>query len=503
MNNSFIFGKDPTENIVNITLKDDHVNIYTEELDGTVKLERLPYSPWVLSHKAVNPRSELLVGNQYYKYMTTTSCEKFNKLKETYEHNCWLTRSIEECFMLCEGSTYYKNMKVEDVSVLSFDIETSGLVLKDDSTVFIISNTFRFKDDTFKRLFSLDEYPDQKSMIEDWCKWVRKVNPSIMCGHNILSFDLPYMQHCNREELSLGRDRSPMVIADKTSKFRKDGSQAYDFHNIQITGREIVDTFFLSMKYDIAREFPSYGLKPIVKHLNLEKEGRTFIDATKIPTYYKERGEMWDKAKMYAEEDSDDSLKLFDLMIPASFYLAQSLAMTLQQIINTATGSQVNNFLVRSYIQDGHSIPKADKINEYLTGGISFGIPGLYKNMVKVDLKSAYPSQILRFKIYDKEKDPKGYFYDMVKYFTYERFDLKDKFKETKNQYYHDREQTAKVFVNSAYGALSTNYLNFNSPALASKITYETREVINLALKWASGKDKDFWIEEFKEKTGA
>jgi DNA polymerase elongation subunit (family B) len=499
MYNPLIFGLDPSEGIVNLTLKDDHMHIYSESLTGVISVEKFPYTPWVLTPARAKLRSEQLKGNQYYKWLTSITCEKFQDLQQNFQHGLWLPRSIDECFSLCEGTTLYKGRKVADISVLSFDIETSGLAMNATSKVYLISNTLRRNGVLTRKLFSVDEYPGQVEMIAAWCDWVRENDPSIMLGHNIFSYDFPYLN--NIAPLLLGRDNSYVQFENKTSKFRKDGSQSYDYNNVRIVGREIIDTMFLSMKYDqMARKFPTYGLKPLIKFLGLEKANRTFIDASKITQYWGDLV-MREKVKQYATEDSDDALKLFDLMIPPSFYLAQSLPMSLQQIVNTSTGGQINNFMIRSYLQDGHSIAKSDKITEHLEGGISFGVPGLYKNMLKLDLKSAYPSQILRFKLYDKNKDPNANFYKMVEHYTYERFELQDQHKKTKDQYFKDREQSGKVLINSAYGALSTNYLNYNSPALAAKITLETRNMIDMGLVWASGKDKDYWMQLFREKT--
>lgn len=504
-NNSLVFGRDSTEGICSINLKNDECSIYTEALDGTIGVETFPYSPFVLSNYSLKARSERLKGDQYYKYMTSTTCEKFESLQQEFQRDLWLPRNIEETVTLVYGMTYFKGRQVKDISILSFDIETNGLHKNADSKIFIISNTFRKLGKTIQKLFSIDDYESELAMMDAWIAWVQEVNPSVMCGHNIMGYDLPYMSHCyNRHtnrDMALGRDQSEIVYQTKASKFRKDGTQSYDYFNAKITGRELIDTFFLSIKYDIARNFPSYGLKPIIKYLGLEKEGRTFIDASRIADQWNNL-ELRAKIKAYAIEDADDALKLYDMMIPASFYLSQSVPMTFQAVNNTATGGQINQFLARAYIQDGYSIPRTTKLKDKVEGGISFGVPGLYKNMVKLDLRSAYPSQILRFKLFDKQKDPKGYFYEMVKHFTEERFALKDQYKKTGDLYFKDREQTAKVFINSAYGALNTPYLNFNSPELAAKITYETREIIDLALKWASGKDKNYWIHLFREKTG-
>lgn len=489
MNNKLIFGADPTQNIVNVTMKDDQVYLYSQDEKGNVKLDQFPYTPWVLSHEKIKSTSEQLKGNQYWKFLTSTTCDKFNKLQETYQRDLWLPRNIVETFLLCEGTTYYKGLKVPDVSVLSFDIETSGLVTDDTSTVYLISNTFRKNGQVIEKLFNFDEYPTQEAMIQSWCKWVRHMDPSILCGHNILSYDLPYLEHCNHATLKLGRDDSAAQFASKTSKFRKDGSQQYDYHNVIVTGRDIVDTFFLSMKYDIAREFPSYGLKPIVKHLGLEKEGRSFIDASKIREYYKNRDQdpdTWNKVKQYAIEDSDDALKLYDLMVPAYFYLAQSVPKTMQQMINEASGAQLDSLMIRSYLQDGYSQPRTSQSVEF-EGAISMGVPGIYEHVKKADVASLYPSIMLEHNIHDPKKDPENHMIQMLKYFREERLANKKKAKETGEKYYDDMQNAQKICINSLYGFLGAGFLLYNFPAGAAEVTRQGRKVLLKGVEWATG----------------
>ena len=500
---AIIFGKDFTPHIINISHKDNKIHVFFE---GVKEPKVFPWSPWALSPKPLKGTVPF-AGNQHFKHFLEFDSyedyqEKRSRIYELKLYTCW---NQAESFMLRHGMTYFKDMTIKDVSVLSFDIETDGLHHTDNSKVFIISNTFRKGDYYERRVFNLKDYEDDCGrLITDWCAYVVCLDPSIMLAHNGIGFDLPYLDHvarCYGVELTLGKDGSSIHFEERVSKFRKDGSQNYEYHNPVVFGREVIDTFFLAIKYDIGRKYESYGLKSIIRQEGLEKEGRTFIDASQISKYYNDP-EMWPKVVTYAEEDSDDSLKLFDLMGPSIFYFTQSIPMTFQQVNNKATGSQINSFLVRSYLQNGESIPLADKLPEHTEGGISFAVPGIYRNLIKWDLKSAYPSQVLRFQLYDKKKDPKAHFYRMVRYFTYERFDLKKKYKETKDKYYSDREQSSKIFINSAYGVTITNGLNFNAPWIGAKITKETRDVLNQAITWASGKDKDYWIAEFNRKVG-
>lgn len=504
--NPLIFGKDTRTNIVSVEADGSNLVIF-KEVNGNVESEVIPNKYWLITNKKVSSKQTELKGEQYYKYLATfDDLEAQRKARQSCKkaridfYDIW---DLKESALVFNGMTYFKGLNPKDVSILFFDIETTGLVHNKDSKVLLISNTFRKNGKIIKKLFAYDEYKNDADMLESWCRWVREIDPSIMCGHNILGYDLPYIQHCadlNDTSLKLGRDKSEIKFNPYTSKKRKDGSQDIEYYNCYVWGREIVDTMFLSITYDVGRKYESYGLKAIIKHEGLEKKNRVFYDAGEIRYKYKDPKE-WKLIKEYARDDADDAMSLFDLMIPAIFYFTQSVSKSFQMMVNSSSGGQINNIMVRSYLQDNHSIAKADEITHSIKGGISFAIPNIYRQIMKIDLKSAYPSQILRFKLYDPKKDPNQNFYKLVHYFTHQRFDLKELYNETKDSYYKDREQSGKIFINSAYGSLTTPGLNYNCMWIGAKITEETRNVIDIALKWASGKDKDYWINEFTQKT--
>lgn len=489
MYNTLIFGKNATEGIVNVEVKNGRAKLHFNNGDSA----EMDYRHWILCASQYNPKLAPLQGNQHYKwYVDYDNQERYYEVLKTSRekrYDFWTIYNQQEAFMVKEGFTYFKGLRVEDVSVLSFDIETTGITHDENSKVLLISNTFKHNGQVKRKLFTYDGYASSAHMIDDWAKWVREINPSVITGHNILGFDLPYMAHCTASHghgLRLGRDGSSAVFASRTSQFRKDGSQTYDYHNVHIYGREIVDTFFLSIKYDIGRKYESYGLKQIIKQESLDRSDREFYDASKIRTNYK-NPEEWEKIKRYCEHDADDSLALYDLMIPSFFYYTQSIPRSLQSIINSATGSQVNSFMTRSYLQMGHSIPKSSDPEEY-EGGISYGNPGIYKNVQKVDVASLYPSIILERQIYDKIKDPNRHFLQMVEYFTTERLSNKRSAKETGDRYYKDLEQAQKIMINSAYGFLGAPGLIYNSPKNAALVTKTGREILQKGIKWAESK---------------
>jgi DNA polymerase I len=493
MNNELIYGKNPTERIVAIEPGDATATLFIENEAGQVETKVVANSHYILFSKQHSDKFKRLAGDQHYKYMveydSRAKWREVLKASSAKRYDTHVVRNQAEALMIKDGFTLFKGMKVEDVSVLSIDIETNtGLQHTKDSKVLLISMAYRSKGQINRYILAYDEFSSQAVMLKAFTDLVQLLNPSVIVGHNLFGYDFPFMQHCaklNDVTLDLGRDHSPIQFDNYTSHFRKDGSQTIDYTGASIYGRQIVDTFFLSIKYDIGRNYPSYKLKDIIAYEGLERKNRQHYDASQISKNYT-NPEEWAKIKEYAKDDADDALALFNLMVPSFFYYTQNVPRTLQQIINTATGSQVNSVMVRAYLQQGHSIPQASEASDY-EGAISLSNPGIYKNVYKVDVASLYPSIIRQFKIYDKDKDPEALFLKMVEYFTLQRLENKRLGKETGDRHYKDLEQSQKIMINSAYGFLGTPGLAYNSPLNAALVTRKGREFLQDGLMWACG----------------
>lgn len=494
MNKSLIYGKNPLENVVSIEVENDKAIIFTEKA-GVVSSKEVPHKFWLLSNECLDDSWVRMLGNQHYKWgKQFDSYWKMRSERERHEGKDFYSigNSIEA--MMCkDGYSYFKGMTVQDVSILSFDIETNGLTHNGDSRIFLISNTLRINGKTTRVLFSYEDYENDGQMLEAWCEWVRDSNPSIMAGHNIYGFDLPYMAHVakmHNVKLSLGRNDSPIKFQRNESKFRVDGSRELHYFKSQIYGREIIDTMFLAYKYDaVERKYQSYGLKAIIKQEGLEKEGRTFYEAGTIKDHYKDPVE-WAKIKRYAEEDGDDALTLFDLMIPPFFYLTQMIPKPFQLINESATGSQLNSLMVRSYLQNRHSIPKADAAVDF-EGAISFGNPGVYANAVSLDIASLYPSIMLQYNIHSEVKDPENNMLKLLTYLRDERLVNKKLARETGLDKYKHLDGSLKIMINSLYGFLGASGLNYNYPVGASLVTEKGRDILMQSIHWAEEKGFD------------
>jgi DNA polymerase I len=488
--NTLIYGKNGLQRIVSLEPTDDGTEVFIQGVDGFVTSEIVPNEYWLLADKCLDQFFRPLKGNLTYKWIKTyksrrafSSDRQRFKREETF--SIW---NPKEAQMVRDGYTYFKTMKHDEVSVLAFDIESTSLEMDRSARVLLISNVFSSQGKTERKLFAYDDYEDEGEMLKAWCDWVREKDPTVLTGHNILIYDLPYMAHVADRfgvKLLLGRNDSAIEFDNWKSQFRKDGSTFYEYNKVKIYGREVVDTLFLAYKHDAAeRKYENYGLKTIIRQEGLEVANRQFYDAGQIRHKYKDPTE-WAKIKSYAEFDADDALALYKLMSPVFFYISQGVARSFQHVIESATGGQINTMMNRAYLQQGHSIPKVSQTVEF-EGAISLGNPGIYSNVSKVDVSSLYPNIILQYQVYDHTKDPNKYLLQLVETFTQER--IKNKKLAKTSSYHNDLQNSQKVFINSAYGFMGSKFNNFNYPEGAAFVTKTGRDILNKSMEWATNK---------------
>lgn len=504
MNNDLIFGKSGKQRIVSLNTNETHTELFIQQEDGKIISEIVPFKYWLLFSEKIDNKCVRMKGDLYYKwgkqYTKRSDWMRDRSIHKNRRFSIW---DEKEAIMVKDGYSYYQGMKHNELNVLSFDIETTGLDSSKDK-VLLISNTYRdSKGNITRKLFSYENYESHVEMVLDWANWINSdISPSIIVGHNIVSFDIPFLVDVVGQvgkAIPIGKDGSNIEVATWESRFRIDGSREQAYRKVKIYGIEVIDTYFLAIKYDIGRNYESYGLKNIIKQEGLEVKNRVFYDASQIRYKYKDPIE-WEKIKEYCKHDADDSLALFDKFSPPFFYMANIIPKPFQSIIESASGSQLNSILIRSYLQKAHSLPKDSKIKKF-QGAISFGIPGVYRNLYKQDISSMYPSIIREYKLYDREKDPDASYLNVCEYVTIERLKNKKLAKETGLSYYTHMEQSLKILANSLYGMTNTSSLLFNSPDIGEFITAKGREILSKAILWATSKPVDHWLQIFEEKT--
>lgn len=480
-----LYGKDESSGITSVQVTDGSVELFYQNGSSEVRSNK----QWILAPEKIDKNWVRLNGNLHYKWGRQFSTrEEFNKSANfTKSRGSFCIWDAKESCMINKGITYYKGMKPSDLLVLSFDLETTGLdPTAPDAKILLISNTFR---DCYgnkeRKLFCYDSYESQAAMLASWARWVSEINPMVITGHNIFGFDLNYMIEMAGNELRIGRNGDALTQNKKESYFRIDQSRGLDYKMVHCYGREIVDTMMLAYKYDAAaKKYDSYRLKQIIEIEGLVKEDREFYDASQIRFNYKDPVE-WEKIKRYCEHDADDALALFELMATPYFYMTQMIPKSFQSVVCSATGAQINSMMMRAYLQNKHSLPKATEEVPY-EGAISIGNPGIYNNVGKIDVASLYPSIMIQHEVCAPEKDPERHFLGLVKTLTDLRLDYKKRGKTDK--VYDDMQNAFKILINSAYGFLGTPGLLFNHPPGAAFITKTGREILTKCMDWSTSK---------------
>lgn len=494
---NLIYGKDKTLGVVSLEV--DHTEVKLFKMDGTVEIR--PARFWLLAKEQLDLKCKRLSGNLSYKYIRF-----FNTFEEFSKYmNLWRSKDVygiwneREQIMHIEGITLYKGLKPSNVGVLAFDIESDGLTKTKKSEVYLITNSYRKDDLVIKKHFRLDHYSNCGELIDAWCEWVREIDPDIINFWNGYGYDLPYLEHVAKlfgTTLSLGRDGSDVKFKKKSSQKRVDGNTSWEYFKCHCYGRQIIDGLFVALNYGVGKNYPSWGLKPIAEAEGFVSPDRQFYDASKIRENWHIPEER-EKIVQYGIDDSEDTINLYFRMITSYFYTCQSLPIPFEEMMQGATGKWLNGMMVRAYLQDGHSIPKPSD-SKTVYGGISYGNPGAYSNVFKIDVKSMYPSIIIQHQLYPKAKDPKKYYYKMVEFFTLKRFEQKKQFKETGDKFYDDLQAASKLFINSAFGLMGTPGLNFNDFDVANAITRHGRLLLRKATIWATGKDITEWWKEYE-----
>ena len=129
----FIFGKDKTKNIVGIEVKDDKLYVFTEDEWGVNRLDKSEnFRYWGLSSDpGTFDDCGLLKGDLHYKHFYKTKNEKeYRDLRRSLRgtrESTYFPKDYKSMAQIRMGFTYFKGSKVNEVSRLSFDIETNGL----------------------------------------------------------------------------------------------------------------------------------------------------------------------------------------------------------------------------------------------------------------------------------------------------------------------------------------------------------------------------------------
>ncbi|MBC8041929.1 MAG: DNA polymerase [Rhizobacter sp.] len=523
LKNEKLYGKDDEENLIALhQVSDTHIKLYKREAGEVAVREERFYPFFFLSNagylKGFERKHWLteLAGDNFYKYLVIFERWKdyraamdfaaetkrkmatgnegsisFSPNPVPEETSRWGMNEIyskgdaASQYLFQTGKTLFKGMAFEELRRLQLDIETyydkaaqrSSKIEIGRDRIIIIS----LSDNTGWEQVVHTHGQTEKEMLEELVQIICERNPDVIEGHNIFSFDLPYIiKRCEMfgVPFKIGRDGTVPRCYPSSIRFAE---RTIDYPYCDIAGRHVVDTLFLVQYFDMAkRAMPSYNLKETAKYFGFASDTRTYVD-------YKDIADLWDnnpeKLIAYALDDVREANKLSERLSGSNFYMTQMMPFSYGQVSKMGPAAKIEALFVREYLRHKHSIPKAKDGQQDVGGFTEVFLKGVLGPVMYADVDSLYPSIMLSFNVCPAS-DERRVFPEILTDLRKLRFEAKGRMKamqksgdEDAASAYDAMQNSFKVLINSMYGYLGFRAGIFNDYEQADKVTTTGREI--------------------------
>jgi DNA polymerase elongation subunit (family B) len=490
---TLLYGTDSTPRIVSVEPSGNaEMMLFQRQEDGSTSRQVVPFRPWLVTtpDSPVTRRggintSQLAGDLPLAVRIEFESRATFRDLTDNVENDdprVLSVRSPISQFLIASGMTQFKEMVFEDVRRMQLDIETLGLdPTEPDAEVIMIAIRQGDHEDVLIRETT------ERDLLERFVTIFNSLDPDVVEGHNIFQFDLPYLierARGNNVLLGIGRDGSPPTVSQFRSNFRV-GPVSLPFTSIHVRGRHVVDTYQQIQRWDVLGKLSSYGLKSIMRELELEREDRIHIQGEDIASMWKAGERSRERLARYALDDVRDVDRLSRITLPREFYQAQIIPMGLQTSTTSGMGTKIDHLMVRAYVAAGHSLPIPEHPRDFAGAHMELIRTGIFGPVVKADVESLYPSIMLEHGITSRN-DLLGAFPLLLRDLTARRIDAKRRAANTRGDehaLWDGLQGTFKVLINSFFGYLGFGRGRFNDYDAAERITLEGQRLIQLVVQ--------------------
>lgn len=390
--------------------------------------------------------------------------------------------------LISEKIRLFRGMDFSSLRRLQFDIETvvepgfefSNPEREGDQ---IIIMSFAFSNGETRVLSQ--ENMSEKELLEAFVELVREYDPDVLEGHNIFRFDLPFIEtRAKRHKVALKLGRDDKLISKRNSRFSA-AERTVNYTRYDLYGRHIVDTFHLTLFYDVThRNLDNYGLKYVARHFGVAAPERTYIEGRDICRYWTENR----KALLdYAADDVIETRSLANILMPSYFYQTQLIPMKFQDCVVRGNATTIDSMLLAEYLNQKCSLPRSE-MSRAFEGGLTRSFEGgVFKNVWHCDVRSLYPSIILAEK-WVPARDTLGAYPRLLGELRKFRLEAKDAERKAGTQAERDRlnalQTTFKILINSFYGYLGFSMGTFNDYAMAENVTARGREILTTMMNF-------------------
>ena len=511
VNNDLLFGKDKEKSIVGAyQLSDNRIRVFNREGD-TVRFHDDPFFPfffisestllegfvpekrdkfWLVKLGGSNFFQCLAIfesWNTYRDALVYLTSRTNGESAESINENSWFDNSSHiynkgdavTQYFLQTGKTLFKGMIFDDLYRIQLDIETNYNPIRNKSgnhgceedEIIIVS----LSDSKGWESVIHSKGRTEKALLEELIALIREMDPDVIEGHNIFSFDLPYLlRRCEHHRIPFAIGRNGLVPKTYPTSIRF-AERSIDYTFFDIPGRHVIDTLFLVQSYDISkRSMQSYGLKAVAKHFGFASPERTYVDYEDIASLWNNNHE---KLLAYALDDVRETRSLSSLLSGSNFYLSQMLPYTYAMTSRLGQAAKIEVLLIREYLRRKQSIPKPSAGQQHSGGYTEVFLKGILGPIVYADVESLYPSIMLSYNICPKSDTLKvfpGILIDLKEL----RFKAKEKAREeikcgniSLANNFDAMQSSFKILINAMYGYLGYGGGIFNDFDEADKVT--------------------------------
>jgi DNA polymerase elongation subunit (family B) len=379
-------------------------------------------------------------------------------------------------YLLLTGKSLFSNLRYEEVHRLQLDIETLTLDPRAPGAQIVLISLSDSRG--YEEVLSGTDM-SERALLGVLGRRIKERDPDVLEGHNIYDFDLLYIQaRAERLEVKLpwGRDGSDLKTGHGLRRYRTVG-RSPSFQPAYIHGRHIIDTYHQVQRFDIGGNLESYGLKPAIRALGLERENRVFVPGEEIAQVWRT-----DPSKLiqYALDDVRDVRMLSELVVPTEFYQTQLLPYTFQEAAVSGPGEKINALMVGAYLRRGLAIPRPHPARPFSGGYTELFASGIFDRVVKADVESLYPSIMLNHRI-RPSMDTEDVFLPLLEKLTRQRLQSKNNERNAGSApdraYWKGLQNSYKILINSFYGYLGYSRASFNDFQSAEQVTTIGRKI--------------------------
>ena len=344
---------------------------------------------------------------------------------------------------------------------------------------------------------SIEYVSDETMLLERWLEWLRRSDPDILIGWNVVNFDLRLLQRKAESlgvRLTLGRDDSLPIWR----RSQLDSGQYF----VLIPGRVVLDG--VDTLRAATYNFPSFALDSVAQQLL--GRGKLIQDTAQADPLFKareiKRQFREDKARLaaYNLEDCQLVWDIFEHTDLLNFAIERAELTGLEMDRSGGSVAAFDNLYLPRLHRKGYVAPNIGDYQGELSapgGYVMDSRPGLQDSVLVLDYKSLYPSIIRTFRV-----DPYARIaaegaaasdvvpgYDGASFHKHEHilpliienlWAARDQAKRDGNA---ALSQAIKIIMNSFYGVLGTSGCRLHDSRLTSSITRRGHDVIIQTVK--------------------